>query len=441
MWITNYNEFGQIVFPVVKSAFKIILDLRSLAIILCVAFFFRFKENLMKKIVKRIFLFEIISRFRNGLICYFKIQFDKRLNTKHLVLYPKKLASRTKIQTETTHIDDLLGQQNTNEDINTVNDSEQSNIEHIILFKPFKASIHSVSEIFKLDERAINHNLVFHIPEYKKEYFESNIDIPFHENVLLFQNIELDHGVGPISDESVLKSENEKNDIPVEIKEVHLSNFASHNHQNEIHTKFTDKMKSYEKTKLSKTQFDHLANVVKNIAIDIYIKYKKRPHLVGFSLGCGMLLHSLMADNMIALFDKIILMAPFKSSMSYVEHSWFLKMTLSQTVQKYFRFDNEMALKKLLKSQKCKNFEQELDAAKPFVQKPDIKSDQTTHKQLKDRIIIFHGVNDNLFPIDYIRYLSKEYDIELREYSSNHNGLMHNPDVWKDISCTIRGMP
>lgn len=307
-------------------------------------------RRLLGYIIKSIVFFEKTKSFQFGLLCEYKFKKNLDLDYEHLILYPVRnlpIDDQTFVLEKTT-ID------------------EQT--EHIILFKSHGTSIRSMAEGFRIDAQAVNFNFAFYIPEYKDNYFKTNISIP-------------------------QKKINEK------AKKNTERNFVK-----------------------SESSFDHLAECIEDLAIKIYAKYKKRPHLMGFSIGCAMLLESTLKNNIFKknIVNKVILCAPFYSLTQYIDKFWPLSLIIKGTVERNFPLNNFEALTRILSRKEFNTINQSLV------------------DQYVKRFVLFHGEIDNVIPCTISENFSSHFKIPLHIFRTEHCTLLISNLVWLEISKFIR---
>ncbi|KRH94187.1 hypothetical protein M153_3510002495 [Pseudoloma neurophilia] len=435
---------------------------------------FGFKKKVggfLKNLLKTGLFYEKMSEFSHGLICFYKLFVNNKLNTKYLLLYPFKQMQRSKFFRVDRKI--YFKEEIVDPPSNILNKRAiDPDTEHIILFKSHGTSIYSMAENFRLDQKAIDCNFAIYIPEYNYDYFSSDIDIPYYIPTKKEPIENWDYSityVGVSSSSSDLQNSVLSVDNPdvVKLNKMNLRNLklkSTLNHQVKLSDnklkKNVESIESEQNTnslteetfvKRSMTHFDHLAASIESISIKIFNKYQKRPHLIGFSLGCAMLLQSVVTNNLLDknLFDKIILLAPFRSLNHHFKDRWLFRAIFQNTLIKHYEFDNERALELIQKyfwekhaaqmGGVSKNIQEDVESRKcKNIKSEDTKEKIQTTDEMNERVVIFHGLFDSVIPCKVSEHLSIAYGIELKTYPVDHCELARHPTIWKDINCWIR---
>lgn len=131
--------------------------------------------------------------------------------------------------------------------------------------------------------------------------------------------------------------------------------------------------------KRTTNQFEHISLVVQSLAIKIVKRHGKRPHLLGFSLGCAMLLQTLLLNEMIErdLVDKIILCAPFHSLYKQFDSIWIVRLLFGHYLKELFPLNNETALGQVLdKIKKYQSGSSKKHKIKKYTNRDDFSADR-----------------------------------------------------------------
>lgn len=164
--------------------------------------------------------------------------------------------------------------------------------------------------------------------------------------------------------------------------------------------------------RLSTHCLDHFVACVDALISRINMEGNK-PSLVGFSLGCAMLLEYASRTGKRFFFFKIILFSPFLSLREYLHRNRLLLWFVGKRINKNFSFNNRVNITKIPEN-------------------PEQNGEPREFSDKRDDILILHGKQDNVIPIRHAEELARVGRCRLVTIPwCKHVDIVNDSRTWK----------